>query len=57
MIEGREHLGLALESREAFGIGCKQVRQDLQRDVAIQPCIVRAIHLAMPPAPIRAAIS
>jgi hypothetical protein len=39
-------LCFALEARKPFGIGRKQIRQHLDRDVALQPRILRAIHLS-----------
>ena len=46
VIERREHLRFPPESREAIRIGRKRVRQDLQRDVAIELRVSRAIDLA-----------
>ena len=46
VIEGRERLRFAREPGQAIGIAGERVRKDLQRDVAIQLRIVRAIHLA-----------
>ena len=46
MIERREHLRLAAEAREALGIVGNGGEQDLDRDLAIQLRIARAIHLA-----------
>ena len=46
MVQRGEQLRLALETREAVRIGREEVGQDLQRDVAIEPRIARAIHLA-----------
>ena len=48
MIQGGQELRLTFEPREAFGIGGKQVWQDLDRDVAIQFPVARAIHLSHP---------
>ena len=45
MIERGKHLRLALEARQPLGIGREGLRQDLQRDVAIEPRIAGAIHL------------
>jgi hypothetical protein len=45
MIERREDLCLTLEAREAIRIEREGLRQDLQRDVAIQFRIARAIDL------------
>jgi hypothetical protein len=57
MIQRCEDLGLTLEARHPIRIGREGFRQHLQRDVAIELRIARAIYLAMPPTPIRAAIS
>ena len=46
MVERSEHLRLALEPRETIRILCERVREDLQRDLAVQLRIARAIHLA-----------
>ena len=46
MIQRREHLRFALEPREPIRIGRERLRQDLERDVAIQPRVAGAIHLA-----------
>src|SRR5262245_21686457 len=46
MIERREHLRLAREPRATVGIGGERVRQDLQRDVAIQLRVAGPIHFA-----------
>ncbi len=46
MIEGRERDRLALESRQAIGIGGNRIGQDLERDIAVQFGIAGAIHLA-----------
>ena len=46
MIERREQLCFALEARDAVGIGRESIRENFQRDVAIEPRIARAIHLA-----------
>ena len=51
MIERREHLRFALEPRQPIGIGRERVRQDLDRDVAIQLRVAGAIHLAHAAAP------
>ena len=45
MVQRSKELRLALEAGQAIRINCKQLRQDLQRDVAIQFGIARAIHL------------
>ena len=46
MIERRQHLRLALEARDAIGIERERVGDDLQRDVATELRIARAIDLA-----------
>ena len=48
MVERGEHLRFALEPREPLGVVGEQLRQDLDRDVAIQPGVARAIDLAHP---------
>ena len=48
VIERREHLGLAGEARETIGIARKRVGQDLQRDIASERRVTRAIDLAHP---------
>jgi hypothetical protein len=46
VVERREHSRFALETGEAIRIAGEGVRQDLQRDLAIQLGIARAVHLA-----------
>jgi hypothetical protein len=46
VVERRQHLRLAREACDALGIEGNWVGDDLQRDVAIQLGIARAIHLA-----------
>ena len=46
MIQRGQHLRFALESREPVGISRERLGQDLDRDVAIQPRVARAIDLA-----------
>ena len=46
VVERGQHLRLALETGDAIRITCEGFRQDLQRDLAIQLGIARAIHLA-----------
>ena len=46
MIEGREQLRFAPEPRETVGVERESCREDLQRDVAIQPAAAGPIHLA-----------
>ena len=48
MIQRRERLRLALEPRQAFGVGGERVRQDLDRDLAAERRVRRPIHLAHP---------
>jgi hypothetical protein len=46
MIEGRERGGFALEPRPPLRVGRPCRRQDLDRDVALQARVLRAVHLA-----------
>ena len=46
MIERGEQLRLAREPRQAVRIECEPLGQHLQRDVAIQLRVARAVHLA-----------
>ena len=46
MIERREDLRFALEAREAVGIEGEELGQNLERDVAIELRVARAIDLA-----------
>ena len=46
MIQRRERLRFALETRQAIGIVGERVRQNLDRDLASQLRVARAIHLA-----------
>ena len=46
MIEGGQHFRFALEPCKSLGISGERVRQDLQRNVALQPGVARAIDLA-----------
>ena len=46
MVQRREHLRFAAEPREPIGIVGERVGQDLDRDVAIQLRVARAIDLA-----------
>jgi hypothetical protein len=48
MIERRQRLRFARESRQAIGIAGKGVRQDLQRDLTIELRVPRAVDLAHP---------
>ena len=47
VIERREEVRLAREPRQAIGIARERVREDLQRDVAMQPRVVRPIDFAL----------
>jgi hypothetical protein len=49
VIERRQHLRFANEARQAIGVAGEGIRQDFQRDVAIQLRIARAIHQAQAP--------
>ena len=46
MVERRQHLRLALKARDAIGIGGKEIRKNLDGDVAAQPRIAGSIHFA-----------
>ncbi len=46
MVQGRERLGLASETRQTIGIAREGFGKDLQRDVAIELRIARTKHLA-----------
>ena len=46
MVQRGERLRFALEARQPLGIGGEAVRQDLDRDVAIELRVARAIDLA-----------
>ena len=48
MRERGDGLGFALEPREGRRVRGERVRQDLDRDVAIQLRVARAVHLAHP---------
>ena len=49
MIQRRQRLRFTLESREPLGVVGEGVGQDLERDVALQPGVGRAIDLAHAP--------
>ena len=53
MIQRRQHVRFALEAGQTFGIARERVGQDLERDVALQLGVARAIHLAHPARPER----
>ena len=44
MIQRRERLRLAFEPRQAFGVRCERVRQNLDRDLATERRVRRPIH-------------
>ena len=46
MIERRECFGLALEPRKAFGVGSKDLGQNLERDVTIEAAVAGPVHFA-----------
>ena len=46
MIQRREHARFALEAGEPFQVGCERRWQDLDRDVAPEPGVARAIDFA-----------
>jgi len=48
MIQRRQRLRFAREAHHAVGIGRERVGEDLDRDLAIEPRVTRAIHLAHP---------
>src|SRR6185436_2459871 len=48
VIESADRLGLALEALAAIGIGCRFIRQDLDRDGAIEPAVLRPVDLTHP---------
>ena len=51
MVQRRQHLRLAPKAGEAIGIGGDRGQEHLERDLAIQPGIAGAIHLAHPSGP------
>ncbi len=51
MIQCGKDLRLAPEAREPLGIAGQRLRQDFQRDVAIELGVMGAIHLAHAPGP------
>ena len=48
MVQRRERLRLAFETRQALGIGREESGSTLMRDLAVEPGIARTIHLAHP---------
>src|SRR5712691_10929745 len=57
MVQRGEHFGFALKAREAIRIVGDRCRQHLDGDRASQIAVSRAIHLAIPPAPMGLTIS
>ena len=51
MIEGREHLRLALETGETIGVGRENVRKDFHRDVPLQLRVAGFVDLTHPARP------
>ena len=49
VVQGGQHLRLALEPRQPLGVGGEHRRQDLESHLAPQPRVARAIHLAHAP--------
>jgi hypothetical protein len=47
VIERRQHLRFALEAVAPFGIGKEGLRQDLDRNAAVQLGVARAVDLAL----------
>ena len=48
MVQRRQHLRFARKAREPIGVVRERFRENLQRHVAIEPRVARAIHLAHP---------
>ena len=48
MVQRRKRLGFAPKALQPIGIPRELVAEDLQRDVAMEPRVTRAIHLAHP---------
>src|SRR5687768_14065522 len=48
MSQRRQELGLAVQAREAIGIGGEQIRKDLDGNVALQVVVAIAIRLSHP---------
>ena len=53
MVERSRCARFLLESPEAIGIGAELTREQLHGDVAVEPCVVRSIHLAHTASPHR----
>jgi hypothetical protein len=48
MIQGREHLGFTLKTREPIGIAREHIRQDFQCNIAVKAAVGRAVHFSHP---------
>jgi len=48
MVQDPRGPGLLLESAQTVGVRCEKGRQDLDRDFATQPWILRPVHLSHP---------
>lgn len=46
VVEGRQHLGFAPKPGDPLHIGCQRRRQDLDRDLALQPGVARPEDVA-----------
>src|ERR1700730_14650155 len=46
MVERGQDLGFALEASHAFGVAGERFGEDLQRNIALQLGVARAVHLA-----------
>jgi len=46
MVERSENLRFTFESGQSIGIECECSRQDLERHIAIELCVARAVDLA-----------
>jgi hypothetical protein len=51
VVEGGDGAGLALEPRESLRVGAHFLRKDLDRHLAPEAWIERAVDLAHPPGP------
>ena len=57
MVERRQHVRFALETREAIGVVHERIRQDLDGHIAAEPRIARGYTSPIPPAPMSATTS
>jgi len=48
MVQRGEHLRFALEPRETFWVGCEEIGQHFEGDVATELCVVRPVDFAHP---------